>query len=65
MTKTSHLKRYARVYGRLIEYFERPAPTGRSEKYREPKQVKPEGFKRQYPTKADALRAAAEWEALA
>ena len=63
MTETSHLKRYARVYGRLIEYFERPDPTGRSEKYREPKQVKPQGFKRQYPTKADALLAAEKWGA--
>lgn len=60
---TSHLRRYARVYGRLVEYFERPAPTGRGESYREPKRVHPEGFKAQYPNKALAMEAAAAWEA--
>lgn len=56
--------RYAIIYGRLIEYYERPAQTSRLEKYREPKRVFPIGFKGRYKTKALAQEAAKEWEAM-
>lgn len=62
---THNKRRYAVVYGRLIEFFERPLPSGRGEKYREPKRVYPDGYKKQYPNKAAALSAAATWEVLA
>lgn len=66
ISMTAHKRRYARVYGQKVEYFERPAPTGRGESYREPKRVhSPLGFKGRYRTKAEALAAAEKWEASA
>lgn len=61
MTITSHLKRYAMVHGRKIEYYERPDSI-RGEKYREPRRVHPQGFKDAYRTKAEALDAKTGWE---
>ena len=60
---STHKKlRYAVVYGKLVEYYERPAQTSRLEKYREPKRVFPDGFKGQYKTKALAEEFAKKWE---
>lgn len=63
ITRTSHKKRYAVVYGQCVEYYERPDET-RQKRHRDPVRVR-NGMKERFRTKAEALVAAENWEASA
>lgn len=57
---TSQLERYGHVVGRYLFKYERPKPTKRGEKYREPKLVERKRFK----NKSEAELANTQWSGL-